>query len=305
MYHRALVELAKIEAEIDREGKLACGEHWFKRREALTGECRRAVRASMQIAGMRYPAGHARLIVIGKAPEGYGHALCWDRSSEAVLCCLYINAADPNGILIQGLRKGDTVSVISASGMASFANEMGNPFFGGLVTVMAAGDNVILNAFDLESLADVIDAGEAFALRYFGQPEESEDETRAVDCKLRDAYGVTNTGRLAQQEGGILVCLPEQGGTVYSSETCERRWLKSACVRCDDSRPAHALGSFFARPCHTSGNVNQRTCVTDGDACVIAWDGRYSDNKGFYKVLLGIRQGGRLPDARRHAYSPN
>src|SRR5262249_14724933 len=144
-----------------------------------------------------------------------------------VLLVLFINAADPLGVSIDGLEAGDQVQVVSASGIASFSEDKGNPLASSIVGLVAAGAKVVVTAKGVPEAVPAIDAAEKFA----------KDQFKATNAKTkrRDAFGVDpGSGHKARQEGGLLVCLPEAGGTGYSGDGDHKnRWIKGDGVRTD------------------------------------------------------------------------
>src|SRR5262249_58873066 len=166
-----------------------------------------------------------------------------DRQDNEVLLVLFINAADPMGVSIDGLVENDTIQVMSASGIASFSDGKGNPLATSLVGLVSAGAKIYK-----PELAPAIDAGEKFAQEAF---------KAAASDKRRDAFGKDpGSGHKARQEGGLLVCLPEGGGTYYSGSWWHRdRYIKGNGVRTDDHIPGHIYGSFFPRQGETVHNT--------------------------------------------------
>src|SRR5262249_1789409 len=132
-----------------------------------------------------------------------------------------------------------------------------------------------------------IDAAEKFA----------KDQFKATNAKTkrRDAFGVDpGSGHKAREEGGLLVCLPEGGGTYYSGDGDHRkRWIQGDGGRTDDHSPQHMYGFFFPRqgePTHNTRMVRQ-----SGQMFVLAWDWKFEDNAGFYKVFVKLTRGNGLP----------
>ena len=136
-------------------------------------------------------------------------------------------------------------------------------------------------------VAPVITAGETFA----------KDQFKATGSKreLRDAFGaIPNSGGKARQEGGLLVCLPEAGGTFYSGDNdTKSRWVQGTGDRTDDKIPAHIFGSFFPR--QGFNDHNTRICQQSGVMYVVPWDWSFDDNAGYYKVYLKLKKGNGPP----------
>ncbi len=201
---------------------------------------------------------------------------------------MFINAADPLGISIDGMQAGDKVQVMSASGVASFSEDKGNPLASSIVGLVATGANVAVTAAGAPEVAPVITAAEKFA----------QDQFKATNAKTlrRDAFGVDpGSGHKARQEGGILVCLPEAGGTFYSgNDDHKERWIKGKGERTNESLPAHMFyAAFFPR--QGFGEHNTRTAGQSGQMYVVPWDWKFEDNAGFYKVFVKLTKGNGPP----------
>src|SRR5436190_1436422 len=76
-------------------------------------------------------------------PPGFGKGFVWDRADNEVLLVMFINAADPLGISIEGMQAGDQVQVLAASGIASYSEDKGNPLASSIVGLVAAGAKVV------------------------------------------------------------------------------------------------------------------------------------------------------------------
>ena len=81
------------------------------------------------------PGGRSSLTVVGGEglPNGFGKGFSWDRAEDEALLVMFVNAADPLGVSIDGLQAGDQVQVLSASGIASFSEDTGNPLASSIV----------------------------------------------------------------------------------------------------------------------------------------------------------------------------
>jgi hypothetical protein len=287
----------KIQAAIKSKGKLPGGAAYWKMAETLRGGKRQTIAAvPLNVKVGAAKGGNAALtgsrssftIVGGEGlPKGFGTGFTWDRGDEEALLVMFINAADPLGVSIDGLKAGDQVQVLSASGIASYSEDKGNPTASSIVGLVAKGANIALGAAGAPEVVPLVNAAEQFAREQF--------KATNAKTKRRDAFGVDpGSGHKARQEGGLLVCLPEAGGIFYSGDGSHKdRWIKSDGVRADKNLPTHVFGSFF--PMQGLGSHNTRTVQQDGQAYVTAWDWKFDDNAGFYKVFVKLRKGNGLP----------
>jgi len=295
---RAQAAAAKAADEIKRTGKLSAGSYW-PLAEALHGGARRTGPARAMLtpkapaagrggAALANPAGRSTVTTVGGAglPAGFGQGFAWDRSQDEALLVLFINAADSLGVRIDGLQAGDQVQVLQATGIASFSEDEGNPLASSLVGLAAAGVDVGITALGAPEVAPLVDSAKSFA----------QDQFKATHAKTkrRDPFGVDpGTGHKAREEGGVLVCLPQAGGTFYSGDGDHKgRWIQGDGTRTDDHRPAH-MGSaaFFPR----QNVTDPYTATQPGSMFVLAWDWKFEDNAGFYEVVVKLKKGSSVP----------
>src|SRR5262245_61532405 len=289
-------ERDKIHAAIKKNGKLPKESYW-RHAEVMRGAKSRKI-AAVPLHGKSggkasaFTAGttsHALTIVGGDGlPQGFGSGFTWSRTEDEALLVLFINAADALGVSIDGLQAGDQIQVVSASGIASFSSDRGNPLASSIVGLVSTGASVAVSAAGYPEVAPVITAAEKFA----------QDQFKATGSKreLRDAFGVEpSSGRKARQEGGLVVCMPEAGGTFYSGDDRHRdRWIGGDGTRSDEHLPAQFnYTAFFPRQGY--GTHNTRICQQSGQMFVLAWDWQFDDNAGFYKVFVKLTKGNGLP----------
>src|SRR5262249_21768808 len=143
---RGKAEVEKVMEAIKRNGKLPGGATYWRHAEALHAGPKRTVAAAAlnKQAGARsaLTAGtRSTLTTVGGEglPPGFGKGFTWDRADSEILLVMFINAADPLGISIEGVQAGDQVQVLSASGIASFSEDKGNPLASSIVGLVAAG----------------------------------------------------------------------------------------------------------------------------------------------------------------------
>jgi hypothetical protein len=293
----------KLAEEIAKTGKVGGTSYWSAAEARHPGKKQTVAAAPLLKAkaapGALAAAGRSSVTVVGAdgVPAGFGKGFTWDRSQDEALLVMFINAADPLGVSIDGLQAGDTVQVLSASGIASYSEDKGNPLASSIVGLVAAGANVAVTAAGHPEVVPVLNAAEKFA----------QDQFKATNAKTkrRDAFGVDpGSGHKARQEGGLLVCLPEAGGTFYSGNGDRKeRWVKGDGVRTDDKLPAHMYGAFFPRQGYAAHNT--RMAGQTGPMYVVPWDWKFEDNAGFYKVFVKLKKGNGPPPVVIEANGPN
>jgi hypothetical protein len=278
--------------DIKKNGKLAGTGYWKLAETRHPGKKKSLVATPFmkpRAGAAAAPAGRSTLTVVGGEglPAGFGKGFIWDRSQDEALLVVFINAADPLGISIDGMQAGDYVQILSASGIASFSEDKGNPLASSIVGLVAAGANVAVSAAGAPEVVPIINAAEKFA----------QDQFKATNAKTkrRDTFGVDpGSGHKARQEGGILICLPEAGGTFYSGDGDRKnRWIQGDGVRTDDKLPAHLFGAFFPR--QGFNDHNTRMVRQGGPMYIVPWDWKFEDNAGFYKVFVKLKKGNGLP----------
>src|SRR5262249_13432799 len=147
------------------------------------------------------------------------------------------------------------------------------------------GANIVLGAAGAPEVKPLIDAAEQFA----------KDQFAATNAKtmIRDAFGVEPTsGDKSRRNGGLLVCLPQAGRTYYSGDwNHEERGIRGDGVRSDVNLPAHIPVSQAFFPIQGNSEQNTRTVRQSGQMFVLAWDYKFDDNAGFYKVFVKLTKG--------------
>ncbi len=213
-----------------------------------------------------------RIPSVGISPRGYGKVHFWDRKEEQITLIAYINPADPLGVAVTNLQPGDIVEITSATGIASFSDGHGRLISSLIGAAAIAGGALAPEAYPF------IRAGEEFAKANF---------SRGNRGKQRDPFGLDERGKYQKCEGGVLISLPSAGGVYYSTEGC----LKEKLPRYDDVKPDHVeYGFFLVRPKNGS-DENWRRVAIAGEMYMLAWDRKFTDNQGYYMVMLRITQG--------------
>lgn len=292
---RQKAELDKMKAEIKRTGKLPANTFWHHAEMRHRGT--KQLLAAPGLKGMKagktaaapHTKGSALAVIkadattVGNPPTGFGLGFVWDRADNEALLVIFLNAADSLGVSIEGVQAGDQVQFLGASGVASFSEDKGDPLASSIVALIAAGAKVAADEENAPEVKPLIDAAEQFA----------KDQFKATNAKnkRRDAFGVDPaSGLKAREEGGVLICMPEAGGTFYSGDSDHKsRWIQGDGVRSDDHLPSHVAGGFF--PLQGRLDHNTRTAEQTAPMFVLPWDWNFDDNAGFYKVFLKLIKG--------------
>jgi hypothetical protein len=213
-------------------------------------------------------------------PAGFGTLVSWVGEEDLAILA-FINAHDQYGLCVTGVRDGDIYEHVAATGSASFSTETSNNGIAGLITVAAAGLNVLASAYGQAELVPLITAGAKFAEQQF--PES------AHPSESRDPYGVETNGSLAREEGGVIVCEPSAQGVYHSGDPDHKgHWVQGNGVRNDANKPQHIPPhqAFFLQQ-----GMAPRPLHGNGDLFLAAWDWSFLDNSGFYLVHAILRRG--------------
>lgn len=277
----------KLTAKIQRDGKLP-GGHVFRSLITTKFGPGKHKGSANRLAADASPGN--KVVQAGDQPEGFGKSFIWDRKDDEILLAIFVNAADNLGVSIENIRRTDIVSVTSASGIASFDEDTGNPLASSLVGLLAVGAKAGLGIAGVPEAIPAINEVEQFA----------KDRFKATNAKTkrRDAFGVDpGSGHKAKEEGGLIVTLPEASGPFYSGDDDhKKRWIKPDGTRTDENLPEHiSIGSAFF-PRRRATRHNTRTVTRNGEIYVLAWDWKFEDNAGFYKVFVHIKKGPPIPN---------
>lgn len=225
--------------------------------------------------------GKSDLTTVGEVPRGFGPSVEWKADQEKIAVVLFLSAADFLGAMITGVTKFDTIEIVSATGIASFSEDIENEGIASFIGVIAAGAIVTTSIFGAPEFAPVIKAGEEFAKKQFKEEK--------VKSKRRDAFGVDPSSlHKARQEGGVAISLPNGNiSQVFTSgdDSVEaERWIKKPGDRTPKNLPEHMKGqaAFFLQP----GKKNFVQVRHSGDILIYPWDHKFEDNFGFYKLHI-------------------
>jgi hypothetical protein len=75
-------------------------------------------------------------------PKDFDGLFHWDRATAEIGLVLFVNAADPLGVTIDGLLPDDLVQVWAMSGMATLKKDKGNPTASGIIGLVAAAAEI-------------------------------------------------------------------------------------------------------------------------------------------------------------------
>jgi hypothetical protein len=278
-----------VRATIAKQGSLAAPPSaYLQHSEALFGHSRplpanKTVAARLAKAPAAAP--NSTQVVVGEAPDGFGKQVLWSPDDAGLALVVFLAAGDPLGVMISGVRATDTIEFVSATGVASFAEETQNKGVGAFIGIVAAGANVAASAFGVPELAPVIAAAEKFA--------DTQFEEAKVKTKRRDPFGVDpGTGGKARQEGGVLVSLPAARQIYYSGDSDhQERWVKKPGTRDAAHLPSHVHDASFLLP----DSDNLMVSTADGDIIVYPWDYKFEDNFGFYRLHALLKRGSGTP----------
>jgi hypothetical protein len=279
-----MMDKTALQQEISKHGQVGVGGDVFgQTAAALLGapnglDKPSAVTAQFLLADQTAPK--SAIVTVGEAPQGFGKQVLWDPGDAGLAVVAFINAADPFGVMISGVKPTDTIEFVSATGLASFAEDTKNEGISSLIGIVAAGANIAASAFDAPEAAGLINAGAQFA--------EEQFKENKVKTKRRDAFGQDpGSGLRARQEGGVLVSMPGAGQIFYSGNSDHReRWIKEPGIRDAAHMPDHVFGAFFLQSGHDRVNSD-----SEGDIIIYAWDFVFDDNFGFYRLHFLLRRG--------------
>ncbi|WP_371550452.1 hypothetical protein OG266_34300 [Streptomyces sp. NBC_00554] len=218
---------------------------------------------------------------VGDQPAGFGVLIDWN-TDEDMAVIAFINAMSIDGVMVSGVRDGDTFELERASGRATFDVGTDNEAIPGLISIAAVGANIAAGAFGQPELIPLINAASTFAQQRF--PETS---TRG---RARNAFGEDDNGGRARQEGGVIVCNPSARAPYTSGdEDHQSRWIQGNGQRISENLPDHisAGSAFFLRR-----DMGSERIQGTGEMTLSAWDhGDFAaDNSGFYRVRFILRR---------------
>ena len=179
-----------------------------------------------------------------------------------------ISATDGSGIAVDGVREGDVLRIIDASGICSFSKGKAG-LVRSIVTVATEVAGAAVGGAGLWKKATDLMRGEL--------NKHGDNESRGA--KRRDAFGqeIGGDGNVAEEEGGLIICLPPATGMVYSSNK----------VRRDDPTKKPPAGAFFP-----ARGDRPKTMPSDGVIRIGVFDSNFKDNAGCYEIKFSLTRGG-------------
>jgi hypothetical protein len=123
----------------------------------------------------------SKTMQVGEAPEGFGKYVMWSDEDSQLALVVFLNAGDPMGVGVLGVKATDKVQFVAAVGHASFSESTENKGVPAMIGIVAAGGNVTAAAFGFPEAAPVIKAGSAYAKEQFKE--------KNVKTMVRDPYG--------------------------------------------------------------------------------------------------------------------
>ncbi len=234
-------------------------------------------------------ASTSSIIQVGSAAAGLGVEFDWDRSQQACLLGMAINAADTLGVAIGGLKAGDKVEVVQATGVCTFDKDTGNPLLSSLIGLLGDGAEAVVDA---ESGSTQFNS----TIQSATQTLQTLAKGSGKGTMPRDPFGIVQgSNSYGLDEGGVVVMMPQAGGIYYSggghspaSARLPHVFGQARGLPADLAPYANIVPLYFLG--HTVPNGGA-VCQTDGVAYVLAWDWNYSDNAGTYQVVVRLTRG--------------
>lgn len=202
-----------------------------------------------------------------------------------------IAANDELGCTIDNVRPGDVLEIVDASGTASFAKK-GNSVFMSFIAVVEGAMEDVMTVFGADNAKrhfhEQLDIWRSRGM----QLEDSAEKFRNANGRITQG---PDNGYWARNEGGLIICMPEAGGAIYSSP--DNRLRKGTR---DHGRKSEYYkdGAFIHRNpdqfkywflAHDVGGVDGATVTQEGVIHILAYDiSKRRDNSGFYVLKLRV-----------------
>ena len=199
-----------------------------------------------------------------------------------------INAADPYGIAVQGVKTDDVVTIESIGGIAWFSDQSG---WGRVLSTIYAVTDALVPTGPIKS---VIQASRPQIVLPDDKKTRDPDPSKAHDGYGRDMDG----GNYAQNEGGIIVCMPSARGPMYAHDKNHLEAAAASAGRFEDYLSSDMKDKCFFptridRENGENGTLRSaRPQVADQDGVlhILAFDSIYDDNAGSYEVKFRIKR---------------
>jgi hypothetical protein len=228
------------------------------------------------------------IIQVGSAAVGLGVEFDWDRSQQACLVGMAINASDTLGVAIGGLKAGDKVEVLRATGICTFDKDTGHPLLASLIGLLGEGTQDAIDAFVGTEFDNVIKSATTDL--------QNAAKGSGKGTMQRDPYGIVpGSNSYGLDEGGLVVMMPQAGGIYYSggghspaSASLPHVFGQARGLPADLAPYANIIPLYFLGHSVPNGGA---VCQNDGVAYVLAWDWAYGDNAGTYQVVVRLTRG--------------
>lgn len=199
-----------------------------------------------------------------------------EKSTEWTIWAL-INVADEHGISVDDVKKGDTLTIEAISGIGYFEKHSG--WWKVLSTVYKISGAFVPTG---SAPANVITALSEGTLPGDGRSDDDHGQS-----KPRDGYGrkLDDGGKFAEEEGGIVVCMPQASGPMYAHSGNH--------FKNDEDRSIQNLvdNSEMKNNCFFPTRAREEISLeADGILYIYAFDSNYRDNAGSYEVKFRIER---------------
>lgn len=194
-----------------------------------------------------------------------------------------VSSNDPVGAQIAGLEAGDYVGIGEMAGEASFST-VKVKLIKGIINVV---NKIVGDTADIltDGAAEpVVDAwNDSLDLLEKGFDNDKPD-------KERDAWGETKDGGYAVDEGGVLVCLPQAGGSLHQND-----------IKLDNDAGSNGrLPKYYPQgkaffPCNLPGGLLYAEATKPGTAYILAYDSKFEDNQGVYNLEVCVLRPSKAP----------
>jgi hypothetical protein len=295
---------------------------YLQLKQSLHSAPLKTVRAVSAVTGQ---PTNSKITTVGNPPAGFGSIFQWDRSQPSALILVFINPADPMGVAIAGLQQGDLVQVRQATGLASFSKDTGNPLAASILTLVgdgAADAVAVLSPGAIFGSAAGPSAGSGTtsgtgsaagsasasssaisALQQTGKDAAALFQGTGNPEDFRDPFGIDPGSHVyKREEGGLVVCMPQNNGLVYSADQNHSRfWATIPTVNGQPRglptayRQSASQAPFFfigQNPSNGQTANNSAVCQAGGAVYLLAWDWSFADNSGCYEVWVQLTQAG-------------
>lgn len=198
------------------------------------------------------------------ADSAFGPDISFDpRGNDTCEFWALVSATDGSGIAVANVRTGDRFQIIDASGVCSFSKGRAK-LVRSIVAVAPVPAGRFTGTGPWKKVTD--------SMRAELDKHADDDSGRT---KRRDAFGheIGGGGSVAQEEGGLIVCLPPATGMVYSNGKVRRG---------DDKKKPPVGASFLLR------GTRPQEIIADGVIRIGVFDSNFKDNAGCYEIKFSL-----------------